>query len=176
MADKELKRLSRAELLEMLISQSEENELLRGQVKSLQESLNERRIYIEKAGSIAEASLLINKVFESAEAAAQDYVNNIRHLSERQSEILKHNEEEAQYVCQQMIDETKEKCRGIEADARKAAEKIKADARNEASEYWNSIYLKLTSYVSNHSELQHLLSLDFLNSKIKSTDDGAADE
>ena len=171
MADKELRRLSRAELLEMLISQSEENELLREQVKNLQASLNERRIYIEKAGSIAEASLMINKVFESAEAAAQDYVNNIRHLSERQADILKHNEDDAKYVCQQMIDETKERCQDIETEALKKAEKIMADARHEASEYWNSIYLKLTSYVSGNSELQRLLSLDFLNLKINSIDD-----
>ena len=166
MADKELKRLSRSELLEMLISQSEENENLREQIKNLQKSLEDRRIYIEKAGSIAEASLLINRVFESAESAAQDYINNIKHLSEKQNEILKRNEEENQYLCQQLIEETKEKCKVIEDDARKEAERIKSDARQEVSEYWNSIYLKLNSYVSNNSDLQHLLSFDFLNAKI----------
>ncbi|MBO5870273.1 MAG: hypothetical protein J6Q89_05930 [Clostridia bacterium] len=175
MADKELKRLSRSELLEMLISQSEENELLRGQVKDLQNSLNERRIYIEQAGSIAEASLLINKVFESAEAAAQDYINNIKHLSDKQGDILKRNEEENQYLCQQMIEETKEKCKIIENDALKEAERIKSDAQQEASEYWNSIYLKLNSYVSNNSELKHLLSFDFLNAKIGNNKNDTAD-
>ena len=58
-----------------------------------------------------------------------------------------------------------------ETEALKKAEKIMADARHEASEYWNSIYLKLTSYVSGNSELQRLLSLDFLNLKINSIDD-----
>ena len=41
-----------------------------------------RRIELEKAGSIAEASLRLNGVFEAAQKAADQYLENLRQLSE----------------------------------------------------------------------------------------------
>lgn len=82
MTDKELKRLNRSELLQLLISQIEENEKLRGQIRQLEERLDERRIRIRDAGSIAEAALQLNHVFEAAQAAAQQYLDNVRLLCE----------------------------------------------------------------------------------------------
>lgn len=76
--------MSRGELLELLIAQMEENENLRKQLKMAEEQLQNRRINIEKAGSIAEASLLLNGVFQSAEEAAKQYLENIRIVSEKQ--------------------------------------------------------------------------------------------
>lgn len=84
MSDKGLKSMSRGELLELLIAQMEENENLRKQLKMAEEQLQNRRINIEKAGSIAEASLLLNGVFQSAEEAAKQYLENIRIVSEKQ--------------------------------------------------------------------------------------------
>ena len=42
------------------------------------QQLEERRIMTEEAGSIAEAALRINRVFEAAQAAADQYLENIR--------------------------------------------------------------------------------------------------
>lgn len=78
MTDKELKKLSRAELLEMLIAQVKENNSLKRQVETLQEKLRNRQIQIEEAGSIAEASLRINHVFEAAQKAAEQYLENVK--------------------------------------------------------------------------------------------------
>lgn len=165
MASKELKRLSRSELLEMLISQTEENEQLREQVANLQHSLNERRIFIEKAGSIAEASLAINKVFQAAEAAAQDYLSNIRVLSERQDKITKRNVETQESISR-MVDETQTRCRQLESDTLKKCEEMKANAKREADKYWDSVYSKLESYLAQHSELRKLINLDASIQKI----------
>ena len=60
MTDKELRRLSRRELLEMLIMQMEENEKLSQELETAQEMLRNREIVIERAGSIAEAALALN--------------------------------------------------------------------------------------------------------------------
>ena len=84
MTEKELKRLSRADLLEMLIDQSKEMLELRKQVETLQEELHKREIAINQAGSIAEASLMLNGVFEAAQAACQEYVENTCKLYGRQ--------------------------------------------------------------------------------------------
>ena len=80
MTNKELKRLSRAELLELLLEQVEENEALRAEIADLKGQLEDRVIKIENAGSIAEAALRLNGVFEAAEAAAKQYVDSLKEL------------------------------------------------------------------------------------------------
>ncbi len=77
MTDKKLKRMSRAELLELLIEQMEENERLRTQLEDAQARLNERDIIMHRAGSIAKAALELNRVFEAADAAARQYVESV---------------------------------------------------------------------------------------------------
>ena len=68
MTEKELRRLSRADLLEMLIAQSEELRDVKERLKSAEAILASRVIEINTAGSIAEASLRLNGVFEAAQA------------------------------------------------------------------------------------------------------------
>lgn len=82
MTDKELKRMSRAELLELLIEQMEENERLRMQLSKANAELADRRITIDRAGSIAKASLELNKVFEAADQAARQYVESVRRMAD----------------------------------------------------------------------------------------------
>ena len=80
MTDKDLRRLSRAELLEMLLAQMEENEKLKQRLKAAQNALEDRRIAIDKAGTMAEAALMLNKVFEAADQAARQYLENIHRI------------------------------------------------------------------------------------------------
>lgn len=82
MTDRELQQLSRAELLELLIDQMEENKLLKLQLNSVMAQLEHKNIQILKAGSLAEAALHLNHVFEAADAAAKQYLDNVRRLSE----------------------------------------------------------------------------------------------
>ncbi|MBM6775232.1 hypothetical protein [Olsenella profusa] len=82
MTDKELRHLSRAELLEMLLTQAEENEGLRRRLDEAEQALADRAIEIQRAGSLAEASLRLNKVFAAADQAAQQYLENVRRLAQ----------------------------------------------------------------------------------------------
>lgn len=82
MTDKELKRMSRAELLELLIEQMEENERLRRKLAEANAQLADRQITIERAGSIAKAALELNKVFEAADLAARQYVESVRRVAD----------------------------------------------------------------------------------------------
>ena len=82
MTDQELRKLSRKDLLELLISQSRERDTLQAELEEVKAELRSRRICIEHAGSIAEASLQLNGVFEAAQAAAQQYLENICQRSE----------------------------------------------------------------------------------------------
>lgn len=78
MTDKEVKRLSRVELLEMLIAQVEENEKLKARLEEAQAALADRRLVVEQAGTLAEAALQLNHIFEDADLAARQYLENIR--------------------------------------------------------------------------------------------------
>jgi Trp operon repressor len=83
MTDKELKKLSRSELLGLLITQMEENDKLSIEIDRLQEELNQKKIIIKNAGSIAEAAVGINKIFEAADLAVKQYIESVRHMADR---------------------------------------------------------------------------------------------
>lgn len=80
MTDKELHRLKRSELLEMMLEQSREIDRLREQIAHMEKQLKSRELIMRKAGSIAEASLAINHVFADAQKAADLYVENIERI------------------------------------------------------------------------------------------------
>ena len=75
--DRDLKRLTRAELLELLLEQSKEIDRLRDELDAANRQLDERQIVIDRAGSIAEAALQLSGIFEAAQKAADDYLYNI---------------------------------------------------------------------------------------------------
>ena len=130
MTDKELKQMSRVELLELLIAQMEENEALRKKLEEAEAELESRRINLDKAGSIAEAALLLNGVFKSAEEAAGQYLENIRTLSERQEEICRQLEAQAQENANSIMEE---------------AEKYSVRVRSRANDYCRKIIDRVRS-------------------------------
>ena len=83
MTDRELKRMSRAGLLELLSEQSRELDRLRKENERLSERLRDREILIRESGSIAEAALKLNGVFEAAQSAADQYIRSVRRLCAR---------------------------------------------------------------------------------------------
>ena len=119
MTEKELRRLNRTELLEMLLEQSREIDNLKEQLSRMEEIINRRRILLEKAGSIAEASLQLNGVFEAAQKAADQYVENIQSLSLRQESICAKMEEESRRKSEQLLADTREKCQAMEEETKK---------------------------------------------------------
>ncbi len=78
MTEKELKKLNRYQLLELIIIQSEQIQDLETQLKQAQAQIDAQDIRIAEAGSIAEASLQLSGIFEAAQAAADIYLENVR--------------------------------------------------------------------------------------------------
>ena len=70
MTDNDLKKLNRAELLELLVEQSKKIDQLQAQLDEANRKLADRQIEIDKAGPIAEASLRLSGVCQAAEEAA----------------------------------------------------------------------------------------------------------
>ena len=143
MTDKELKKLSRVELLELLVAQAKDTEELQAQLDEANAKLANRTIEVDKAGSIAEASLKLNGVFSAAEAAAAQYLENVKNLSERQEEICRAREAECQAKCEAMRQEAQAYC-----------EKQKQIAEK----YWNTISERLQTFYDEHQDLRELLT------------------
>ena len=119
MTDQELKKLRRSDLLELLIAQGKENEQLRARLAQAEAQLAERKGLLTKAGSIAEASLQLNGVFEAAQAAAEQYLENVRRLSGQQEQICARLESESRQTAERRLSETEEACRRMEEETQR---------------------------------------------------------
>ena len=78
MTDKELQKLNRRQLLELMLSQSKRIDKLERDLAEARAELENRRVTAEKAGSIAEAALQLSGIFEAAQEAADIYLDSIR--------------------------------------------------------------------------------------------------
>ena len=137
MTEKELRRLSRTDLLELLLAQRKENEQLRCILDETQAQLADRTIKIDNAGSIAEASLQLSGIFAAAQDSCQYYMENIKLLSERQTKI-----------CQQMEAETKEKC-----------DRMVAEAELKSQQCWENCSVKIRQLVESFEGLQQVMDV-----------------
>lgn len=118
------KRLSRRELLELLIAESEKAEDLERQLKTATEALAIREIKMNKAGSIAEAALALNEVFEAAQAACAQYLENIERMHALQDIIEKERETKSREQAERIIDEARKQARRIEEGAHSRCDEI----------------------------------------------------
>ncbi|MBR5272817.1 MAG: DNA repair protein [Clostridia bacterium] len=80
MTEKELKKLNRKQLLELLLRQTERVDKLESELAETKKQLEDRKITEMEAGSIAEAALRLNGIFEAAEKAAAQYVENVKSM------------------------------------------------------------------------------------------------
>ena len=76
--NKDLKKLKRQDLLQLMVEQSEEIDRLRAELAKAQEELNSRKIAASEAGSLAEAAVKISGVLEAAQEAADLYLENVK--------------------------------------------------------------------------------------------------
>lgn len=88
MDNRDLNKLKRIDLLELLIAQGKEIDRLKAELAAAEEELYRRRLDINTAGSIAEAALQLNGVFRAAQAAADQYLENIRQMEEEAQKRL----------------------------------------------------------------------------------------
>lgn len=113
MTDKELRKLTRAELLELLLAQSREMDRLNKELEAVQQQLQKREIALAQAGNIAEAALQLSGIFEAAQAAADQYLENIRTpLSD------------AQEQCQNLLQSTQQQCDDLLCSARQNVRQV----------------------------------------------------
>lgn len=118
MTDKELRRLSRMELIRLLLEQTKELERVQQELAETREALESRQLNIHSAGSIAEASLQINQVMEAAQRAAEQYLENVQREYDNRA---KSQYARTQAQLQELEEATKEKCTMMLQEAHRKA-------------------------------------------------------
>ena len=76
--EKDLRRLSRKDLIDIIYALRKQEHVLREELEQAREELDRREILLSESGSIAEAALKLNGVFEAAQAAADQYLRSIK--------------------------------------------------------------------------------------------------
>lgn len=131
MKAKELKRLSRSDLLEMLLDLSLENDRLNKELKELREAMAQRSIAVAESGSLAEAALKLNGIFEAAQAACDQYTENIRSRSDNMAETCREMEAQARAKCDEMLADAEKRCEEMVSNARQQAGQLVEEGRSQ---------------------------------------------
>ncbi len=121
MTDRELKKLNRRELLEMLIAQTRRAEMLEKKLSEVNGRLEDKTLSLKDAGNLADAVLKLNGVFEAANNASLQYLENIKRM-----------EVECSAECKRLIDEAEEKARIITLEAEEKARQITDEVQKRA--------------------------------------------
>lgn len=129
-----LKKLSRTELLELLLEQTKELEATQARVSELEKALADRKIEMEQAGNIAEAALQLNKVFEAAQQAADDYVLSVtgKHITE----LPKKND--GSVKSEEAPEEGEEKTEEAPEEKQKAQSEESQEEEDEDGDFWDT--------------------------------------
>ena len=166
MTKRDIRKLSRSDLLEMLIDQSEELKKVREELDAVKEQLatankqlDDKSITLDEAGSIADAALQINGVFDVAQASAQQYLDNLRDLCLRQEYLCNDMETEAHEKVGQLFLEAEQRCTAMESDAKLRCAEMIEKAKAEADAVWDDIHAKLEGYYQHHVGVKELMTL-----------------
>ena len=101
MTDKEFKRLSRSQLIDIIYQLQLKQEELTADNEKLSKALADKRLRVSKVGNIAEASLEIHNVMQAAQDAAAHFMDEIQLRADHEYQrILKEAESEAAAIIQ----------------------------------------------------------------------------
>ena len=109
MIGKELKKLGRRELVDIIYQLKKNEQEMQEKIAALEEELQEKRIRVSVAGSIAEAAVDITQILTTAQRTADLYLHEISYMKE-----------ETEATCTKMLE-----------DAKRQAEQLLADAQGE---------------------------------------------
>ena len=107
MTDKEFKRLSRSQLIDIIYQLQVNLEELTQENQKLKEELADKRIRLRQAGNIAEASLAIHNVMQAAQDAASQYLEEIRAIKAETEESCRVTLEKAKQEAAAIVNQAK---------------------------------------------------------------------
>ena len=130
MTDKEFKRLTRAQLIDIIYQFQLQLDKLTEEKQELEQKLADKRLRLSNAGNIADAALAMNDCFRSAQNAAEQYLNEIKAIR----------------------DETEAERQRILSEAKAEAEAIISGAKEAQGDYNSAIEAILQEYGQSHTD------------------------
>ena len=113
MVNKELKKLSRRELVDIIYQLKKNEQEMQEQIAALQKELKDKRIRVAVAGSIADVAIDVSKILDAAQETADVYLYEIASMKV-----------DAEVECKEMLNEAKLNAAKILSEAKKNAESV----------------------------------------------------
>ena len=114
----DLRKFNRSELIDIIADYQRNEKKLNDRIEELEKELSSRLIIKEESGSIAEAALAINKVFEASQAAADQYYESAKSAMDLRIQRV---EQEAQAEIDEKIKDAVKQAQEIIEAAREKA-------------------------------------------------------
>lgn len=153
MTDKELRHLSRAELIDIIYELQKQAEAYTAQNAQLQAALDDRALRLSSAGSIAEAAIRVNQVFETAQAAADQYLESLRTANAGLDEKIAAAEQRGREI----QEDAQRQADRIVGEAERRAKLIMDNANRQAAADWSDFKQKADELIRAHAELRTLV-------------------
>lgn len=129
MTDKEFRRLSRADLIEIIYELQQREKALQEDTAELKQQLANRQAAVSKAGSLAELSATLNGLFETAQATADEYLQEIETARRRADEYLADAKKKAFALTSRVTKECREMLARTEAECERWREAARRGER-----------------------------------------------
>ena len=143
MQNKDLRRMSRKDLLEILVEQQKIIEKLELKISEYEEKEERERIVVDNAGSIAEAVVSLSDIFDHAQSVADQYLCEIENLKKR-------SVQQAQEEYDRMIEGAQEKATAIIQNA----EDVRTKKLQKLNEYVKGINKQVNDYLNSHPQIK----------------------
>ena len=124
MIGKEIKRLNRRELVDIIYHLKKNEQQMQEKIEALEKALEEKRLRISEAGSIAKAATDITDIFSTAQTTADLYLNEIACMKE-----------DTEKECAKMIEESGKTVEKMLADARKQCDELNEKYQKDYKEW-----------------------------------------
>lgn len=158
MTDRELKKLNRRDLMQLLLDQSKEMQDLRTKLAATEAALQDKTLKISQAGSIADAALQLNGVFEAAQEACQQYTLNIQKLSRDQDALCAQMEAENRARANAILAQAQQQKADMERETKEKCDAMLAQAKEASQRYWDEVSAKLQMLTDTSADLRRLLT------------------
>lgn len=134
MVSKELRKLNRRELVDVIYQLKKNEEQMQEKIETLEAELEERRIHLSEVGSIAEATTSITGIFSVAQSTADLYLHEISSMKEdaqREYEKLIEEAEKKVEEAENIVQEAEKKAEAIMIDVKKRYDTLASRYKND---------------------------------------------
>ena len=129
------------------------------EITYLRDALNNREIAIDEAGSIAEAALRVQDIFNAAQEAADLYLENVTAMTNQQAEKTQKRDQESKEEAQKLLEQAKKESEELLEVTRQQCKQMVETAEVDANAYWEEVSVRMEEFYEQHRSLRELLMM-----------------